>query len=1068
MRYLMTTAAIAPALAALAAASAQAETTVSTARTTAISTSSATGTAADDISISSTGSITLTSGTGVTVDSNNKVANAGIVKITGADNATGILIRPGTTGAIDNSGTITLDEDYTATDTDSDGDIDGAFAKGTGRNGIWVQSGAAHGGAITHSGTLTVEGNNSAGIRLDGGLNGALSTSGSIAVTGDNGYGVLANAVSGNVTLRGSTTVLGANSVGAALLGDIGGALKIQGAILSTGYRSTSRPTDVTKLDADDLLQGGGAVKISGNVAGGIIFDTPPVLDSTKTDTDQDKDGLIDSTEGTAAIVSYGSAAAVSIGATDRAIAIGAVGTTGRGLIVNGTISGAGVYDGVNGQGLVIGGLGGNVAIAGGMTINGTVNASSANSNATAIRIGNGARVDAIAIAGSVGASGSALTGTSARALVIDSGAASSSIAISGTVAASALDATKGSAIAILDASGTVSTLSNSGKISATGGLTNIAIDMSANTSGVTLTQALAKEGATAPSLVGDVRLGSGNDSIALGAGALTGNVALGAGNDSLSLAGSSALTGNVGFGTGTAALALAGTSKLTGAVDFGGGAGTLTLGGTSLLTGTLANSGAVAVRLTGGTLDIGSTGSVALASLDAGTGSTLGVQIDGKTGANTVYTVAGTASFATGSLVKARLSQVSGAAGDYVIVKAGSLSGTPTLSSASTLLPYMFKGSIASNAATGEVTLSVAAKSVGELGLTGSTARAYSAIFAALDQDAAIADSYLAIADGATLDGALAQMLPDHAGGTFEAVTSGSRATARILSDPGGITRTRDGRFGIWLNQVAYGSAKSVGSTASYDITGWGVSGGGEYLSTVGAFGASLAYLHGSDSSGDTSHAVTSDQFELAAHWRGQWGPLQGFARVSAAQVDFSGERRFILGQVTRKAQGDWTGKLWSATIGASYEASFGRLSLRPAVGLDYYRLKEKGYSESGGGDAFDLIVDGRSSDETTANGSLTVAYDIGSLTRADGWARVELEGDRRQIIAGSLGDTSARFADGADFTLVSEDRTSGWTGRARLLGGTDNFRVGGEFSAEQQQNNVALALRATVNFAL
>ena len=39
----------------------------------------------------------------------------------------------------------------------------------------------------------------------------------------------IANAVTGNVTLRGSTSVQGANSIGAALLGDINGALKIQG-----------------------------------------------------------------------------------------------------------------------------------------------------------------------------------------------------------------------------------------------------------------------------------------------------------------------------------------------------------------------------------------------------------------------------------------------------------------------------------------------------------------------------------------------------------------------------------------------------------------------------------------------------------------------------------------------------------------------------------------------------------------------------------------------------------------------------------------------------------------------
>ncbi|WP_336971582.1 autotransporter outer membrane beta-barrel domain-containing protein [Sphingobium aromaticiconvertens] len=1069
MRHYLTCTAMASVLVALAAGEASAETTISTATTTPVATATVANGVADDITISSAGSITLTSGAAVTINSNNKVSNAGTIKMTGVDNATGILAMPGTSGDIIHSGTITLDEDYTATDTDSDGDVDGPFAKGSNRNGIWVQSGAAHTGALTSSGTITIEGNQSTGIRLDGPLNGALSTSGTISVVGDNSYGVLANAVTGDVTLRGSTAVAGANSVGAALMGDIGGALKIQGTIVSTGYRSTTAPTDVSKLDADDLLQGGPAVRIAGNVAGGIIFDAPPTL--SETDADVDKDGLPDATEGTSSITSYGAAPAVEIGAADRDISIGAVAadTSGYGLIVRGSMVGSGVYAGVNATGLSIGGLGGGVTIAKGLDVRGAIAAASLDSNATAVRIGSGANVGAVAVSGSLGGAGSALDGTVARGLLIESGANVNSIAISGTVSAAALSSEKGTAVAIADQSGTVTSVSNTGKITASGGKTgaNVALDLSANSSGVTITQALASDTAAAPSISGDVRLGSGNDQLAVSAGTIIGDVALGGGDDNVTLSGTSALTGAVNYGAGNSNLTLADSAKITGNIDFGGGAGTLTLGGTSSLTGSIANSGGMALVLNGGSLNATNSGTLALSSLTASSGSTIGVNIDGATGTNTLYDVAGAASFASGSKVQATLTQVSGSEGDYVIVRAGTLSGTPDLSS-NAVLPYMFKGTLTSNASTGEVTLSIAEKSVADLGLNGSLARAYPAIFAALDNDSAIADTFLSVADGATLNSALRQMLPDHAGGTFEAVTSGSRATARILSDPGGMARTQDGRLGFWLNQIAFGSAKSVGSTASYDITGWGASGGAEYLTDIGAFGASLAYIHGNDSSGGSNSAVDSDQFELAAHWRGQWGPLQGFARVSAATIDFGGTRRFITSAATRTAEGDWSGKLYSATAGASYEKSFGRFSLRPAIGIDYYRLKESGYAETGGGDAFNLTVDGRTSDELTANGTLTAAYDMGSLNRADGWFRVELEGGRRQIVGGSLGNTIAHFKDGDDFTLVAEERTNGWTGRARLIGGTDTFRVGGEFSAEEQQNHVAIAFRATVNFIL
>ena len=1068
MRHLLACTAIAPVLVALTVANAAAETTIATATTAAVKTSTVANGGTDDITISSAGSIKLTSGAAVTVDSNNKVSNAGTITITDADNVTGILVAPGTSGAITNSGTITLTEDYTATDSDSDGDVDGAFAKGTNKKGIWVQAGAGHGGAIDHSGTITIEGNNSAGIRLDGTLTGNLSTSGTISMVGDNSHGVLANDVVGNVTLRGSTSVVGANSIGVALLGDVTGAVKVQGSIVSTGYRSTTRPTDVTKLDADDLLQGGSAVVIAGNVTGGIIFDIPPTLSDT--DTDVDDDGLTDSTEGTATVITYGKAAAVQIGAADADTAIGAVaaGNTGYGLIVKGGIAGYGIYDGVDANGLVIGGLGGDVSIAKGVQVSGTIAAVSYDSNATALRIGSGASADTIDISGTVGASGSSKDGTAARGLVIDAGASVSTISVSGSVGATG-GGDKGTAIAILDSSGAVSSLSNTGKISASGGKSggNIAIDLSANSSGVTLTQALASATATAPSIVGDIRLGSGNDALTISAGTISGNLTLGAGNDSLSLSGASSLTGDIAFGSGTNSLSLAGTATVTGAVDFGGGSGALTLAGTSSLSGALSNSGNVAVVLNGGTLNATNIGTVGLASLSASATSTIGVTIDAATGANTVYTVAGSASFATGSQVKVNLTQVSGSEGDYVIVRAGTLTGSPTLATA-TLLPYMFNGTVTGDSTAGTVTLSVAAKTVSQLGLTGSLARAYSAIFNALDNDADMAGAYLAVTDGTTLTANLRQMLPDHAGGTFEAVTAGSRATARILSDPNGIYRTKDGRLGFWLQQVGFGSAKSVGSTASYDINGWGAGGGLEYLSDIGAFGGSFAYIHGSDSGGSSNNAVDSDQFELAAHWRGQWGPFLSFARLSAARIKFDGTRHFESGDVVRTADGNWNGTLLSGAAGASYQWQMGRFGLRPAVGIDYYRLKEGGYSESGGGDAFNLIVLGRTSDETTANGTVTAGYDFGSLNKEDGWVRLELEGGRRQILSGSLGNTTASFKDGDQFTLVAEDRTNGWTGRARLYGGTDTFRVGGEFGAEEQQNHVAISFRATVNFVL
>ena len=71
---------------AIAAPAAAAEIVISTAITTPVLTS----TGADDLRISSTGSVKPTAGTAVTLDSNDNVKNEGTIQITGANNAIGI------------------------------------------------------------------------------------------------------------------------------------------------------------------------------------------------------------------------------------------------------------------------------------------------------------------------------------------------------------------------------------------------------------------------------------------------------------------------------------------------------------------------------------------------------------------------------------------------------------------------------------------------------------------------------------------------------------------------------------------------------------------------------------------------------------------------------------------------------------------------------------------------------------------------------------------------------------------------------------------------------------------
>jgi uncharacterized protein with beta-barrel porin domain len=280
-------------------------------------------------------------------------------------------------------------------------------------------------------------------------------------------------------------------------------------------------------------------------------------------------------------------------------------------------------------------------------------------------------------------------------------------------------------------------------------------------------------------------------------------------------------------------------------------------------------------------------------------------------------------------------------------------------------------------------------------------------------------------------------------------------------------------GRWGYWLQQIAYGSSKDLGDTAAYDIGGWGMAGGMELITGSGGnFGVSLGYIKGEDKDGETDNEVRSEQFELGAYWRGHWGGLRAWGRASAAWIGFESQRNFIgtVGgeAVNRTARGDWNGQLYSAALGVSYEINAGRFGLRPAASIDYYRLSEGGYTESGGGDAFDLIVDTRTSDEFAGTATLTAGYELGNRAGGGTWMRAELEGGRRQIIGGALGATTAQFGTGDPFTLEPEERSDGWVGRFRLIGGSPGFTVGGEASAEEQFGKAGVAFRVSLQLGL
>ncbi len=1035
-------------LAMVAASSASAQTVIDTKRTTAVRTSTIKNGAADAINITAAGSVVPTNGTAVTIDSNNNLANAGTIQVSDANGATGILAQANVRGDITNSGKIIVDEGYTPTDTDKDGDLDGAFAQGAGRTGI--RTAGLFTGTITNSGEITVEGNDSAGIYLGGALTGAFVHSGKTSVIGDRAVGVRTGAVSGNVSLGGSITAVGRDAVAARIDGNVGGALLVEGLIGASGYRYSTPPADVSKLDADDLLQGGSALIVAGDVAGGIT--------------------LSGATGKSADVIAYGAAPAFQIGAADRSVAIGAVAgkTPAVGLAIDGKVTGSGVYSGIAATGLAIGGLGGAVTIAGGVSVGGTVQATANGASATAIRFGAGASTPELRVTGTVSATGGGTAAMQTTAVLIDTGAAVATIRNAGSITATA---SGGAAIAILDRTGGVTLVENSGAISAKGGDTTraAAIDLSANTSGATVRQTAAT-GGTAPAITGAIRFGAGSDRLDLQAGAVSGDVVFGAGNNRMDMSGASTFAGTTTFGSGADTIAIGGTAVFGGTADFaGGGADLLAISGKGVFAGKLANTGNLAVTVAAGGGTFAASGGTAIGSLTLGDGSILSVALDKANPTANLIQVGGATTIGANSQLALRVAGGADVAGRYVVLQSGTLSGAQNLTLSTTAVPFLYKGTLVAGAANA-ITVDVVRKARAELGLNRAATSAFDAVDTAIGSDAKLAAAIRGIYDGADFRAAINQMLPNYSGGLFESVTLASRTAASPLREPAG-EFTEEGNWGFWLTPVGWDASKADRSTTSYDVHGWGISSGLERKTTAGNIGVSFAYLSGRDSEGLAVNRVKHSQYELAGFWRGHWGGFAAQARGSAAFVSFDSTRQFdgVLGTETvqRRAAADWNGMLYSGSGSVSYEQAVGQFSLRPVIAIDYYKLNEDAYREQGGGTGYDLTVRKRSSDELAVTASLAAGINFGGGDRYAQWSRIELEGGRREHVAGALGRTTASFGSGTAFTLDPEARDSGWTGKVRAITGTTEVRLSGEVGAEQRLGDVALSARAALQFA-
>ncbi|HEY1099721.1 MAG TPA: autotransporter outer membrane beta-barrel domain-containing protein, partial [Myxococcota bacterium] len=528
------------------------------------------------------------------------------------------------------------------------------------------------------------------------------------------------------------------------------------------GFEETSENDErilfLDELDPDDLLQGGPAVTIQGNVAGGVLLDRGPSYSSlgidgdddgdgvkngdedddgdgtpNRTDTDRDGDGIVDNTETTASINVFGSAPAIQIGSDSQSIALGAVGTgdAAYGFINRGNVTAQGVYDEVAANGIVIGGNPGRtVDIAGGVRNEGTIVSLSFDADSTALRFGEGTSAPTLFNSGSITAGSNSELATSNRAIRIDAGATVNTLVNTGTILASSGGGTADT-YAIQDLSGTLTSITNSRSIQATlnanadndpitGSV--VAIDVSANTTGVTLIQ----EGIAAtptesnpdtdgdgvpdnnePNIFGAILLGSGADTLDIRNGIVVGDISFGDGADSLMVTGGAVVRGSL--------------SDTDGALD---------------------------IDVSDGTLEGRQTSALNLSNLNVGADGNLIVTVDPANGAAGTFNVSGTATLADGAGLGVRFNSLLAAPERFTLIDAGTLNfGDIDLSSLEENSPYLYMVEAGADVAAGQVYADVRRRTAEEADLIAVEAQMFDAFYGALGSDgaAALRDAFLA-----------------------------------------------------------------------------------------------------------------------------------------------------------------------------------------------------------------------------------------------------------------------------------------------------------------------------------
>lgn len=923
--------------------------TITTPTTTAVATKTAANNTAGDITVATGGNIIVTTGTAATINSANVLTNGTTISSSASTNGTGVLID-GTTPF----GAFTLNQNGIVS-------VTGTATGATGNIGINFANGPLTGNVTTNAtSSITVTGDNAFGVLIGAPFTGNIALR-SIGVTGANSSALaLTQALSGNLSLIGTSSSTGAGGYGFNIAAPIVGQFNNGGTLNVGGPRTFDGSGNPVAGNV-----GLAGVRVSANVTGGIVNDLYYVDPTTgvrqPTATTGTGTTAISNTLRTGTITTTGDAPAIWVGPSATSttpIAIGPVGTgtDGYAIVNRSALTVSVAKAGLDATGIRIGGGGVATTLAGGISsqVTAAIAVSSADASATGIHLLTGANVPTILNEGtlSVASSQSAAVGSTpvgkggpAYGIVIDQGATLTSLTNSGTISVqgvgnttSASGTTFAGASGIVDQSGTLGLITNTGTITTLSGGTTTAIDLTASNGAVTV--------ANSGTIRGDIAFGSGPSTLALSGGTINGAVRFGTGRSLLALSGAASFAN--GFSTPTG-VAVDVTLQDTAVLDLSRGPGTINSVnaiGSSVLVVPVSPGGAALI-------------------------------------------VNGTASFIGSSKVRLALQSLA-ASQNLSVIQANNGFFTepnhlPTLIDASSA-PYLFTASAPAIVGGTTLTISLARKSAADIGLTGGQASLYDVSVLAFANSPTESAAIANLPSQAAVVSAYRQLTPPSVGRAAlraaQALSDGGFGAAAARLDV--IESSRHGGkkgLGLWLQEFGdFNSQRAGTNELGFDESSFGLAGGIDRpflgLDAVGlAAITNWTTIRQGRTPGNASTPIHIQTQGVEPYASKSIGPL--FVQVNGlvAYNRYDSTRQLTFGGLNDTVGARWDGLQYSAGATVGARLSRGRLRFTPSNTISWTQIQENAYAETGGG-AFDLGVNKQTDSATTDTAKVKLAY--------------------------------------------------------------------------------------------